>query len=227
MYAWKIQLVQVYEYVCMWLCGICHLELCEWVWSKCSLFVSADGLAPGGVRSSADIMCIAHVRQETKPSLVQIMACRLIWAKNSILSIELLVQISVRCDPKYNNFHIRKFVWKCRLLVNWASICSDNGSSPDRFWTITWANAAVLLIGPSGIAFSEIWIEIQQFSSNEINLNMSYVKCCPSCLGSLCLLSSVMVSHSLMPQKSWSFSSQILCLPNYRATHVVLSGAAE
>ena len=38
-------------------------------------------------------------------------------------------------------------------------IVSDNGLSPGRRQAIIWTNAGILLIGPSGINFSEILIE--------------------------------------------------------------------
>ena len=43
-------------------------------------------------------------------------------------------------------------------------IGSDNGLSPGRCQAIIWNNAGILLIGPLGTNFSEIQIEIQNFS---------------------------------------------------------------
>ena len=40
-------------------------------------------------------------------------------------------------------------------------IGSDNGLSPERRQAIIWPNAGILLIGPLGTNFSEIFIEIQ------------------------------------------------------------------
>ena len=51
-------------------------------------------------------------------------------------------------------------------------IGSDNGLSPEQRQAIIWTNAGILLIGPLGINFSEILIEIQTFSGlglNELN----------------------------------------------------------
>ena len=39
-------------------------------------------------------------------------------------------------------------------LVNWVSIDSDNGLSPDRRQAITWNNAHLLSIRPKGTKFS-------------------------------------------------------------------------
>ena len=41
---------------------------------------------------------------------------------------------------------------------------SGNGLSPVRRQAITWTNADLLSIGPSGTNFSEIWIKTQNFS---------------------------------------------------------------
>ena len=43
-------------------------------------------------------------------------------------------------------------------------IGSDNGLSPGRRQTIIWISAGILLIGPLGVNFSEILIEIKIFS---------------------------------------------------------------
>ena len=42
------------------------------------------------------------------------------------------------------------------MLVNWVSIGSDNGLSPDRHQAIILTNARILLIGPLGTNFNEI-----------------------------------------------------------------------
>ena len=70
------------------------------------------------------------------------------------------------------------------LLTHWGRvthICvgkltiigSDNGLSPGRRQAIIWTNAGILLIGPLGTNFSEIWIGIQTFSLKKILLKMS------------------------------------------------------
>ena len=62
-------------------------------------------------------------------------------------------------------------------------IGSDNGLSPGRRQAIIWTSAGILLIGPLGTNFSEIWIGIQTFSFKKINLKMSFGKWRPFCLG--------------------------------------------
>ena len=44
-----------------------------------------------------------------------------------------------------------------------ATIGSDNGMSPGRHQAIICTSAEILLIGPLGINFSEIWIQINTF----------------------------------------------------------------
>ena len=89
-------------------------------------------------------------------------------------------------------------VWRCKQLVtihhifivhvgssNYKShICvseiiiigSDNGLSPGRRQAIIWTNAGILLIGLLGINFSEILIEINTFSFNDMHLKMASAK---------------------------------------------------
>ena len=62
-------------------------------------------------------------------------------------------------------------------------IGSDNGLSPDRRQPIIWTNAGLLLIGPLGINFSEILIEILTFSFKKMCLKVSSAKRRPFCLG--------------------------------------------
>ena len=66
---------------------------------------------------------------------------------------------------------------------NLTTIGSDNGLSPDRRQAIIWTNAGILSIGPLGINFSEIAIEIQAFSFRKMRLKSSSAKWRPSCLG--------------------------------------------
>ena len=58
------------------------------------------------------------------------------------------------------------------------TIGSDNGLSPERRQAINWTNAGILLIGPLGTNFSEIFIEIHTFLLKKIRLKMSSAKCC-------------------------------------------------
>ena len=62
-------------------------------------------------------------------------------------------------------------------------IGSDNGLSPGRRQAIIWINAGILLIGPLGTNFSEIYIAIQTFSFKKMHLRMSSAKWHPFCPG--------------------------------------------
>ena len=61
-------------------------------------------------------------------------------------------------------------------------IDSVNGLSPGRRQAIIWISVGVLLIGPLGTNFSEIFIEIQAFSFAKMHLKTSSGKWPPSCL---------------------------------------------
>ena len=52
-----------------------------------------------------------------------------------------------------------------------------------RRQAIIWTNAGVLLIGPLGTNFSEIFIEIYIFSFKKMHLKMSLGNWRPFCLG--------------------------------------------
>ena len=62
-------------------------------------------------------------------------------------------------------------------------IGSDNGLSPGRHQAIIWITAGILLIGPLGVNFSEILIEIKTFSFKKMRLKVSSAKRRPFCLG--------------------------------------------
>ena len=62
-------------------------------------------------------------------------------------------------------------------------IASDNGLSPGWHQAIIWTSAGILLIGPLGTNFSEIWIEIITFSFKKMRLKVSSAKWQPFCLG--------------------------------------------
>ena len=73
----------------------------------------------------------------------------------------------------------------CRIYaaVNRVSIGSDNGLSPIRRQAIIWTNAGILSIGPLWTNFSEIRIEIHNFSFMRMHLKISSVKWRPFCPG--------------------------------------------
>ena len=67
--------------------------------------------------------------------------------------------------------------------MNWVSIGSGNGLSPGRRQAIIWNNAGLLSIGPLGTSFSEIRIEIQNFSFTKMHLKILSAKWQPFCPG--------------------------------------------
>ena len=64
-----------------------------------------------------------------------------------------------------------------------AIVGSDNGLSPSWLQAIIWTNAGILSIGPLGMKFNEILIEIDTLSFKKMRLKMSFAKWRPSCLG--------------------------------------------
>ena len=62
-------------------------------------------------------------------------------------------------------------------------IVSDNRLSRGRRQAIIWTNAGILLIGPYGTNFSEIFIEILTFSFTKMSLKVSSAKWRPFGLG--------------------------------------------
>ena len=62
-------------------------------------------------------------------------------------------------------------------------IGSDNGLSPERHQAIICTNGVILLIGPLGINFNEISIDIHTFSFKKMHMKMSSGKWRPFCQG--------------------------------------------
>ena len=86
------------------------------------------------------------------------------------------------------------FMFYTQLAVNWGRtthICiikqpiigSDNGMSPGWCQAIIWTNDGLLLNGPLGANFIEIWIKINTFSFKKMHLGVSSGKWQPFCLG--------------------------------------------
>ena len=68
-------------------------------------------------------------------------------------------------------------------VVNLTNIDSDNGLSPGRRQAVIWTYVGILLIGPLGTNFSEIFIEILTFSLKKMRLKISSAKWRLFCLG--------------------------------------------
>ena len=67
-------------------------------------------------------------------------------------------------------------------VITLTIIVLGKGLSPDRFQTIIWTNAGILLIRPLGTNFSEILMEIHTFSFRKMHLKMPLGKCRSFCL---------------------------------------------
>ena len=93
-------------------------------------------------------------------------------------------------------------------------IVSDNGLSPGRCQAIIWTNVGILLIGPLGINFSEILIEINTFSFKKMHLKMSSAKWHLFCF-SLNVLKKIMnaccdIALWWMPQNTFDDESTLV-----------------
>ena len=104
-------------------------------------------------------------------------------------------------------------------------IGSDDSLSPNRHQAIICTNAGILLTGPLGTNFSEIWIEIQIFSFRKRHLKMSSEKWHPFCLGLNVLTHTILIQschtdiygggftwglRHLKPLATWLFVQQLV-----------------
>ena len=80
-----------------------------------------------------------------------------------------------------------------KILTHWGRVThirvseltiigSDNGLWPGRRQAIIWTNAGILLIGPLGIHFGEILIEIRTFSFKRMRFKMASIWSRPTCV---------------------------------------------
>ena len=112
----------------------------------------------------------------------------------------------------YYSYKSRKCL--CRWLsarLQWWLQCVSNGvnslrpsgayMSPDRRQAIILTNDGILLIGPLGINFSEILIEILTFSFKRMRLKVSSAKWRPFCLS---LNVTVLMQCCTKPTTSWA-----------------------
>ena len=97
--------------------------------------------------------------------------------------------------------------------INWISIGSGNGLSTVRRQALTWTNADLLAIGPSGANFSHIRRETQNFLLMKIPLKMSSAKMAASLSRGdeltttdiICINNGYMLHHlpTMIPQAQW------------------------
>ena len=74
--------------------------------------------------------------------------------------------------------HINSSPTSAAFMLQWTGSALVQ---PIRHQAITWTNAHLLSIGPLGTNFSEIWINIQNFSFKKIHLKISSAKWRPFC----------------------------------------------
>ena len=127
------------------------------------------------------------------PTLVQIMAwC---WPGDKPLSEPMMeVYWCIYALLSLNDLtHWGRVTHIC--VGNLIIIGPDNGLSPGRRQAIIWTNAGILWIGPLGINFSEILIEILTSSFTKMRLKVSSAKWRAFCLGlnALCIYSKINV----------------------------------
>ena len=73
---------------------------------------------------------VAYMSQWTGPALVKVMACRLFGAKPLpepmpvYCQLDSREQISVKFESEFYDFHLRNFIWKCRL-PEWQPFCPE------------------------------------------------------------------------------------------------------
>ena len=84
-----------------------------------------------------------------------------------------------------------------------------DSTSPSRPQAIIWTNAGILLIGPLGTNFSEIFIKITTFSFKKMRSKVSSGKRRPSCLG------LNVINASIFNDMSWSVPTIILTFCPY------------
>ena len=149
------------------------------------------------------------------------------------LSVQRQVTTSIRVIWCLVCFGYPTLGWLCKprseFLAHWGRvthICvsklniigSDNGLSPDRRQAIIWTNAGLLLIGPLGTNFSEIFIEILAFSFKKIRLKVSSAKWRPFCLG-LNVLNHEVIDTSYMPYIFGRFNKFQCKIPSWLLRH--------
>ena len=120
-----------------------------------------------------------------------------------------LVPSGIKPLPALMLTHWGRVTHKCvsKRIING----SDNGLSPGRRQAIIWTNAGILLIGPLGTNFSEIWIKIDIFSFKKMHLKISSGKWRPSCLASKCWGKLTMPYPTTRPQYV-NTQGQVTCI---------------
>ena len=97
-----------------------------------------------------------------------------VWVNDSANEIKSTVYRQPPSQPLSNIAYLTHWGRLTHICVGKLTIIgSDNGLSPGRHQTIIWTNDWILLIGPLGTNFSEIFIKIQNFSFTKMHLKIS------------------------------------------------------
>ena len=129
------------------------------------------------------------------------------WLNEKVESGPLGKEISevwIERSKVFNKMWLKMFSTGLNLLTHWGRvthICfgnltiigSDIGLSPGRRQAIIWTNAGILLIGPLGTYFGEIFAEIITFSIKKMYLKVSSAKWRTFCLSLNVLTLEVLV----------------------------------
>ena len=133
-------------------------------------------------------MSDAYMHQWTRPSLIQIMACRLTGAKPlskptlGYYQLNPWEQTSVKFQSKYKTFHWRKRIWNCRL-PKWWPFCpgGEELREYNNSWLDTWnhiADAAYVPKWSATMITGPISIQIPFFNvfMGLFTLTIQYIK---------------------------------------------------
>ena len=145
--------------------------------------VSKNGPDKSGCKYLDRLFMLVHpqnvemIYQESLPFLISGIQMCTFWLPDMEVIYNLTLYISCQIYLVRNPSHIRE-IHNC-VLTHWGRVThifvskltiigSDNGLSPGRRQAIIWINAGILLIGPLGTNFIEIYIEILTFAFKEI-----------------------------------------------------------
>ena len=129
------------------------------------------------IRNSVLKYCTSHYKCQIRVSQSWLQQGLRFLLNKAKIVIETIIWNCSMCCSKDEYFHyLIEAEWRIYASVNYTIFGSDNGLSPGRRQAITWPNAGILLIGPLGTNFSEIFIEIKTFSLTNLYLKVSSAK---------------------------------------------------
>ena len=153
-------------------------------------------MLPCIVKSLQFIWSLSTCRFHLRVLKLQINYRDLIWRLGTAIVVPVMAT-RMTCliwHEENSTYCMDNYLSWCSSLTHWGRvthICvsriiiigSDNGLSPGRRQAIIWTSAWIFWIEPLGTNFSEISIEILQFSFKKMHLKMASGKWRPFCLG--------------------------------------------